>query len=48
MKTITRRFASLAAAERFQNRLYDQYDCVRLVRFPMFEESGIYAWEVNI
>ena len=45
-KTIEKKCETLKAAERFQNRLYDQYDSVKLVRFPRYSENGTYAWEV--
>jgi hypothetical protein len=47
MKTIARHFATLAQAERFQNALYGQWNYVRLVRSPLFSESGVYSWEVK-
>lgn len=47
MRTITRTFDTLRLAERYQNRLYSQYASVRLVRSPMFGESGTYAWQVK-
>lgn len=47
MKTITKTFDTLTQAERFQNKLYDQHDHVRLVRSPRFGESGVYTWEVK-
>lgn len=47
MKTIAKFFDSLKKAERYQNRLYNKYDYVRLVRWPGFEENGVYIWEVR-
>lgn len=47
MKTITKWFETLAAAEQYQNQLYGRYDHVRLVRAPRFIESGMYTWEVG-
>lgn len=41
---VTRHFKTLSAAERFQNRLYNQYSRVRLMRSPRFEQ-GEYVWE---
>jgi hypothetical protein len=43
--TVTREFASLKQAERFQNRLYNRYDSVKLIRAPIFGEAGVYSWE---
>jgi hypothetical protein len=47
MKTIAKHFATLRQAESYLNRLYGKFDCVRLVRSPMFTESGIYTFEVK-
>jgi hypothetical protein len=47
MKTITKNCKTLKQAEQHQNRLYNKYDYVRLVRSPRFSEDGIYAWEVK-
>jgi hypothetical protein len=47
MKIIQKRFDTLAKAENYQNRLYDRYSYVRLIRWPMFGEAGNYAWEVK-
>ena len=47
MKTITRYYNTLAGAEKFQNKLYNKYKIVRLIRFPSFSEEGNYTWEVS-
>ncbi len=47
MKTIRKIYQTLRQAENYQNRLYGKFDHVRLVKFPMFGESGIYVWEVK-
>jgi len=47
MKTITKQFSSMKKADTYQNMLYDKYDYVRLTRWPIFEESGTYVWEVK-
>jgi hypothetical protein len=47
MKTIARTFTTLAQAERFQNRLYNKHDTVRLIQSPMFSEDGVYVWHVS-
>lgn len=47
MKTIRKRFATMAEAESYQNQLCNVYDSVKLVYSPHFEESGIYIWEVK-
>ncbi len=41
-------FSNIKAAERFQSRLYDQYNYVRLIDFPLFGEAGVYIWEVKM
>jgi hypothetical protein len=46
MKTITKHFDTMAKAEAYQNRLYNKYETVRLIRSPMFSEAGIYEWRV--
>ena len=45
-KTIEKQYDTLKQAERYQNRLYNRFDSVRLVRSPLFSESGKYVWEV--
>jgi len=45
MKTISKHYTTLKQAERHQERLYNQYDYVRLIRSPLGED-GIYVWEV--
>ena len=47
MKTITKHFDSLKKAENYLNLLYDRYDSVQLVYFPVYSESGIYIFSVN-
>ena len=44
---IQRYFATLADAEAFQDKLYNKYDSVQLVRSPQFSEAGQYAWVVK-
>ena len=36
---------TMQEAEREQMKLYDKYDKVKLVDFPMFSEGGLYKWE---
>jgi hypothetical protein len=47
MKTINKTFKTFRQAERYQLRLYSQYDRVDLVRAPRFCEEGIYTWQVK-
>ena len=43
---ISKTFQSMRQAENYQDSLYDKYDRVRLIEFPMFSEYGMYKWEV--
>lgn len=45
-KMISREFKSRAAAERYQNKLYAQYNSVRLVGWPFNLGAGLYEWLV--
>ena len=47
-KKIKRRkiFANLKKAENYQQKLYNSFNCVRLVDWPRFCEAGRYTWEV--
>lgn len=45
--TIVKHFARLRQAEKYQERLYDKYDHVRLIRCPLSDEDGLYIWEVK-
>lgn len=47
MKKITKVFDSIKKAERFQNNLYDKYNCVELTKSPLFSEYGEYVWKVS-
>jgi len=47
MKQISKTYKTLAAAERYQNRLYGQYSIVRLIQSPLFSEDGLYIWNVG-
>jgi hypothetical protein len=47
MRTISKYYKSMKQAERYQNRLYNKYDHVRLIRAPVFTEDGVYVWEVK-
>ena len=46
MKIISKHFDSLKKAGAYQERLYNQYDHVKLIAFPTVWESGVYTWEV--
>jgi hypothetical protein len=43
---VSKRF-TLAEAERYQMRLCNKYESVKLVRAPMFDGTGQYVWEVS-
>ena len=47
MKQIKRFFNWMRDAEKFQNRLYNKYNSVKLVRYPQFDKAGFYVWEVS-
>ena len=47
MRVIAKNFENLKQAERHQNKLYGEYEMVRLIRSPHFGESGTYVWEVK-
>lgn len=39
--------STLEEANEYYLRLCDKYDSVKLVKAPMFQESGLYVWEVS-
>lgn len=47
MGTITKGFLSRKKAAQFQDKLYDKYYRVQLVKSPLFSESGEYVWKVS-
>lgn len=47
MKQIAKKFNNLKEAEKYLNTLYNKFDIVRLVSFPMFSEDGTYIFEVK-
>ena len=47
MKTITKHFDTLKKAANYRNRLYNKYDDVQLLSFPVSSEKGIYVFLVN-
>jgi len=46
MPQISRTLETLQQANRYQFKLYQQWDSVRLVSAPMFSEAGQYIWAV--
>ena len=44
---IAKQIKTLKQAERYQNRLYNIYDSVKLIAWPRFSETGLYRWEVS-
>ena len=47
MKTISKVFKTMKQAERFQTALYNKYQKVVLVSFPIYWTTGTYTWEVQ-
>lgn len=47
MKTIRKFYKTIRQAENYQNRLYNRFDYVRLIKSPMFSECGEYVWQVK-
>jgi hypothetical protein len=47
MKQVKRFFNWQQQAEKFQNRLYNKYNSVKLVGFPQIDKAGFYVWEVS-
>jgi len=47
MKYIRKHFDTLEEAEQYQDKLYEKYDRVYLVSCPLFEEYGVYSWQVE-
>jgi hypothetical protein len=48
MNTIRKYFKSIKQAEKYQNKLYNKYNYVRLIQSPIFTEDGLYEWHVSI
>jgi hypothetical protein len=44
---IARALETIQQANRYQFKLYQQWDSVQLVSAPMFSEAGRYVWEVS-
>jgi len=44
---ITKTFTSCDEAGEYQHSLYDSYNYVSLVDFPLFTDAGEYVWEVR-
>jgi hypothetical protein len=44
---IQKHFKTLKQVEKFQSKLYNQYNTVKLIFFPVCSESGIYTFFVN-
>lgn len=47
MKTITKQFETIKQAEKFLNRLYNKFNSVSLIKFPINSEKGIYIYQVK-
>lgn len=46
-RLIYKEYKTIKGAERYMNRLYNEYNYVRLVDFPKDSEKGIYVFEVK-
>ena len=46
-KTISKYFNTLRQAEKFREKLYNQFDSVKLIDCPLFEECGQYTFVVE-
>lgn len=46
-RLIYKEYKTKKGAERYLNRLYNDYDYVRLVDAPINSEQGIYVFEVK-
>jgi len=44
---ITKEFKTIKQAEKFLLKLYQEYNRVILINYPVFSESGIYQFDVN-
>ena len=44
---ITKKCKNLKSAEKNQNKLYSQYNFVKLVSFPYLMDEGYYSWDVS-
>jgi len=47
METISKRFNSIKQAERYQNKLYNTFNYVQLISYPVWSEDGLYIWEIS-
>lgn len=46
-RLIYKEYKTMKGAERFVNRLYNEFNHVRLVDFPKNSEQGVYVFEVE-
>ena len=46
MRQIARTLDTIQQANRYQWKLYQQWDSVQLISAPIFREQGIYVWTV--
>lgn len=47
MKHLTRYCETIKQAEAIEDKLYDQYQTVSLIGWPLFSQDGIYVWAVD-
>lgn len=46
-KYITKTFLTLKEAEKYQNKLYEEYHEVKITSYPLFSENGNYTFFVS-
>lgn len=47
MKYINKHFETLKQAENYLSKLYNKYYHVRVIKYPLFSENGIYIFEIK-
>ena len=45
-KIISEYFKSISQAENYQFNLYNKFNDVKLISFPLCNENGLYQWKV--
>ena len=47
MQRISKKCKTEEEASKFQEKLYNRWDIVRLIQFPWSSDGGLYVWEVK-
>jgi hypothetical protein len=47
MKTISKHFETIKQAEKFMSSLYNRFNAVSLIKYPINSEKGIYIYQVK-